>query len=226
MRWRPRLLPNGTLTRADQEVLDAIELNPKYAEAHEVRAKILQALNRHQEAIASKKISDGTRSLQTLGSYTASFLLLARRYDAALTRRTATASYPRPDDPRFTRFPGHIGAKVWKKKPFRGWGSILLLRRQASAESSTRGPSKGRLKAAVHWQIGDKSQRPRSTMSRLRRGRLYAQLGDAKRRSPFWKKLSAAFSLYARIQSTLPTTSCTPIRVIAPHPAIGLPPAW
>lgn len=70
-------------TRADQELSRAIELNPGFAEAYHLRAKMYGALNRQDEAIAWEKkateINPFERSFGLSHAYT-----LARRYDEAI----------------------------------------------------------------------------------------------------------------------------------------------
>jgi TolB-like protein len=69
--------------RADQEILRAMELDPSFDEAPHFRAKILGALNRHQEAIAEQK------KAMALNAFTRPWALgyaylLARQYDNAI----------------------------------------------------------------------------------------------------------------------------------------------
>ena len=47
----PIIQREGRWARAEQEVNRAIELDPKFAEAYHLRAKILGAVNRQDEAI-------------------------------------------------------------------------------------------------------------------------------------------------------------------------------
>jgi TolB-like protein/DNA-binding winged helix-turn-helix (wHTH) protein len=72
------------LARADQECVRAIELDPKFAEAYHLRAKVLSAMGRNQEAIASqKKAMEIDPFARPWGL--AYIYLIARQYDAALT---------------------------------------------------------------------------------------------------------------------------------------------
>jgi tetratricopeptide (TPR) repeat protein len=69
--------------RADKEILRAIELDPKYAEAYHWRARMLQALKRHDESIAMQKKSTGLDPFARPWAM-AQALVAARKYDAAL----------------------------------------------------------------------------------------------------------------------------------------------
>jgi tetratricopeptide (TPR) repeat protein len=70
--------------RADKEILRAIELDPKFAEAYHFRAKMLQALNRHDEGIAMQKKSTELDPFSRPWAM-AHALVAARKYDAALS---------------------------------------------------------------------------------------------------------------------------------------------
>ncbi len=71
------------LTAADREILRAIELDPKFAEAYYIRALIHTSLNRHQEAIELEKkameIDPFARPYALAGFY-----FRAREFDAGL----------------------------------------------------------------------------------------------------------------------------------------------
>jgi len=71
-------------TSADRECLRAIELDPKFAEAYHLRAKILATLNRHAEAIEVQKKATELDSFARPWALAYSYQL-ARQYDAALT---------------------------------------------------------------------------------------------------------------------------------------------
>ena len=77
------LLANWNLDEASKEISRAIGLDSKNAEAYELRARILQALNRHEESIQSEKTSIELNPANEWGLTLA--LWTARRYDEALT---------------------------------------------------------------------------------------------------------------------------------------------
>jgi TolB-like protein/DNA-binding winged helix-turn-helix (wHTH) protein len=76
------LLSKWKFDEALQETSRSITLNPKNAEAYEVRSRILQALNRQEESIQAEKTSDELNPANAWGLTMA--LLIARRYDDAL----------------------------------------------------------------------------------------------------------------------------------------------
>ena len=67
--------------RADKEVLRAIELDPKFAEAYHLRSKILQTQNRHDESIAVQKKSTELDPYARPWAM-ANALVVARQWDA------------------------------------------------------------------------------------------------------------------------------------------------
>ncbi len=69
--------------KADAELLRAIELNPKFAEAHHFRAKMLAALNRHDEAIREQSIATELDPFARPWALELAYLD-ARRWDLAL----------------------------------------------------------------------------------------------------------------------------------------------
>jgi TolB-like protein/DNA-binding winged helix-turn-helix (wHTH) protein len=71
------------LAAADREAQRAIELDPKFAEAYHLRAKILGALNRNQEAIAAQKTSSELDPFTRVWGVAQAYMI-ARQYDAAL----------------------------------------------------------------------------------------------------------------------------------------------
>ncbi len=88
---------NWDLARADQEVLRAIALDPEFAEAYHLRAKLLGILNRHQEAIAAQKKSTEIDPFSRPWAL-ALIYLLARQCDATLTDATQRVEST-PNDP-------------------------------------------------------------------------------------------------------------------------------
>lgn len=72
------------MSGADQECQRAIDLDPKFAEAYHLRAKVLIALNRDQEAIASQKKAMELDPFARPWAL-AYIYMLARQYDAAIT---------------------------------------------------------------------------------------------------------------------------------------------
>ena len=70
--------------RADQEIARAIELNPSFAEAYHFRAKMRNALNRNEEAIAAEKKAQELDPFERPFAMALAYIL-ARQYDAAVS---------------------------------------------------------------------------------------------------------------------------------------------
>jgi TolB-like protein/DNA-binding winged helix-turn-helix (wHTH) protein/Tfp pilus assembly protein PilF len=68
---------------ADRELLAAIALDPRFAEAYHVRAKLLGVLNRHAEAIESEKKAMEIDPFERPWALALAYMV-ARQYDAAL----------------------------------------------------------------------------------------------------------------------------------------------
>jgi TolB-like protein/DNA-binding winged helix-turn-helix (wHTH) protein len=80
--------------RADQEILRAIELDPRAAEPYHLRARLLEALNRQDEAIESEKKAMELDPFERPWSLVWAYRF-ARRYDAALDdARLRLETYP------------------------------------------------------------------------------------------------------------------------------------
>ena len=69
--------------QADQEIGRAIELNPRYAEAYHLRAKLYNTINRHGEAIELEKKAQELDPFQRPYAMGLAYLF-ARQYDAAI----------------------------------------------------------------------------------------------------------------------------------------------
>ncbi len=77
------LLVNADEERADKELLRSIALNPRFVEVHHLRAKMLAAFGRHDEAIREQRTAyDLNPLMYSWGPARAD--LLARRFDQAL----------------------------------------------------------------------------------------------------------------------------------------------
>jgi TolB-like protein/Tfp pilus assembly protein PilF len=84
------------LTRADAESVRAISLNPNYAEAHHLRAYILEALNRRDDALREQKRCTELDQFErpwALGKV----LMQLRQFDAAVNELRLRAEAPPQD---------------------------------------------------------------------------------------------------------------------------------
>jgi TolB-like protein/DNA-binding winged helix-turn-helix (wHTH) protein len=164
---------------ADQELLRAIELDPKFAEAHHLRAKVLATLNRHQEAIEEQKkameLDPFGRPFALAYSYQ-----LARQYDAAITdARERLESMPNDWSLHW------ILAVTYRCKGM-DKDSVKMLEQQfllsgdkSSAASIRRAFEQGGYNAVLHWQIIDAERKAaKQYVSPVDVAILYAQLGQ------------------------------------------------
>jgi TolB-like protein/DNA-binding winged helix-turn-helix (wHTH) protein/lipoprotein NlpI len=172
------LLSRWNLGEALNETSRATELDPKNAEAWELRSRILQALNRYDEAVQAEKTSIELNPSSEWGLMLA--LWTARRYDKALTdvRQRIVAT---PNDPTLQLFLASC---------YRGKGmdkeSIQALEKfyrysegPSEAVSLHRAFESGGVRAAVEWQINfAKARATKHYVSPVDLAELYAQLGD------------------------------------------------
>jgi TolB-like protein len=172
------LLSKWNFEEALREISRAIELDPKYAEAYELRSRTLQALNRHVESIQAYKTADELNPADPWGLIMA--LWLARQYDDALTNAQQRA-VATPRDP----FMQGLLAAIYRGKGM-DKESIQCLEKYyrfaegpASADALHRAFERGGAKAAVQWQIEFlKSRAAKRYVSPVDLAELYAQLGD------------------------------------------------
>jgi TolB-like protein/DNA-binding winged helix-turn-helix (wHTH) protein len=214
---------------ADQELLRAIELDPKFAEAIHFRAKVLAALNRHQEAIAAQKkameIDSFARPFALAYSYQ-----LGRRYDAAITDATE----------RRESMPNDSGLHWVLAVTYRCKGmdkeSVQMLEQQfllsgdkSSAASIRRAFEQGGYNAVLHAQISDLERKSaKQYVSPVELALLYAQLGQRE------KTLALLEAGFRERNPAMLWIQCDPAydflhteeRYRSIIRKIGLPPAW
>jgi TolB-like protein/DNA-binding winged helix-turn-helix (wHTH) protein/cytochrome c-type biogenesis protein CcmH/NrfG len=128
--------------RADQEIDRAIELNPNFAEAYHFRAKMRNAFNRSDEAIAAEKRAQELDPFERPFAMAYAYIL-ARQYDAAVSDARQ----------RLETVPGDIGLhwmlceayrrKGELKEAAQEWEKIILL-----AGDRSEGPSAAAVRSA------------------------------------------------------------------------------
>jgi tetratricopeptide (TPR) repeat protein len=170
---------NWNLAQADQEVLRAIELDPEFAEAYHLRAKLLGILNRHQEAIAAQKKATELDPFSRPWAL-ALIYMLARQCDAALTDALQHLEST-PNDP------GLHGMLSWaymckgkQKEAMQELEQYLVLTGdKASAAGVRQAFEQGGYNRVVGWQIGDLERKSaKQYVSPFSLADLYAQLGQ------------------------------------------------
>jgi TolB-like protein/DNA-binding winged helix-turn-helix (wHTH) protein/lipoprotein NlpI len=172
------LLSGWNLNEALNETLRATELDPKNAEAWELRSRILQTLNRYDEAIQAEKTSIELNPSSEWGLMLA--LWTARRYDEALNdvRQRIVAT---PNDPTLQLFLASCyRGKGMDKESIHALEKFYDLSEGPSQGAALRHAfESGGIKAAVEWQIRFvKARAHNHYVSPFDLAELYAQLGD------------------------------------------------
>ncbi len=166
------------LVRADRECVRAIDLDPRFGEAYHLRAKVLSALNRPEEAIAAQKKAMELDPFSR--PWGLAYIYLAnRRYDAALIEDRQRLE-SNPHDPTTLG----ILAAVYRSKGMlaeaaKAWeNSLIASGDQADAASVRRAFAHGGYRAALLWNLADmKKQALKHYVSPVDLALQYAQLG-------------------------------------------------
>ncbi len=165
--------------RADQEIARAIELNPSFAEAYHFRAKMRNALNRNEEAIAAEKKAQELDPFERPFAMAFAYLL-ARQYDAALSDARQ----------RLETVPGEIDLhwmlcdtyrrKGDLKQAAQEWETIVRLSGDKDTAAIIHQEfEKGGYKALLLWQINNLKQKStKRYVSPVNLALQYAQLGQ------------------------------------------------
>ena len=164
---------------AEREVNRAIELDPNFAEAYHLRAKILAVLNRQREAIESQKQATALDPFSKPDAMPMAFRE-ARQYDAGIDDVRQRLE----GDPQnavlywylylFYRSKGMktVSAEMMEK-------AFLLNGDQATAASVHRAFQHGGYKALIRWQLNDLNRQSSTHyVSPMDKAELTAQLDD------------------------------------------------
>jgi TolB-like protein/DNA-binding winged helix-turn-helix (wHTH) protein len=172
-------LSNWDPVRADQEAQRAIEIDPKFAEAHHLRAKFLGMLNRHPEAIAAQKKA---MELDPFGRpwAMAYIYILARQYDAAQTDALQRLESTPNDATLHGILSWAYRCKGMHKESVQMLESYFLLSGdKQSATDVRRAFEQGGYKAVLHWGISDTERKSaKQYVSPVNLALLHAQLGQ------------------------------------------------
>jgi TolB-like protein/DNA-binding winged helix-turn-helix (wHTH) protein len=188
------LLSKWKLEEALKETSRSIELNPKNAEAYEVRSRILQALNRQEESVQAEKTSIELNPANPWGLTLA--LWIARRYDDAL-RDAQQRLVATPREPVVQLFLAAIyRGKGMQKESMECLEKFYRYSDQPKAADSLRRTfESGGVRAAIEWQIRfDKARAGKNYVAPADVAELYAQLGD---REQTLAQLEAAFQQHS-----------------------------
>jgi TolB-like protein/Tfp pilus assembly protein PilF len=222
-------LYNGDLPRADQETRSVIELDPEFAEAYHLRAKLLGEMNRQAEAIGVQKKAT---ELDPFGRPWAMALayLMARQYDAAITDATQRLEST-PNDAWLhynLAIAYHCTGKD-KESVERLAQFFSLISMPEYAESLRHAFEHGGYDAILRAEIhGMEHQPPGQYLSVVELAGLYAQLGQ---REKALSLLEEAYSQHSPLLLDI-QNECrfdllhNDARYRALVKKIGLPPAW
>jgi TolB-like protein/DNA-binding winged helix-turn-helix (wHTH) protein len=166
-------------SRADQEVLRAIEVDPQFAQAWHFHAMILATMNRQTEAIDAQKKAIELNPYIRPWALPRAFLW-ARQYDAALQD-----ALPRLEATPDIDFLNYMVARIYYAKKMDKQAahfyekSLLLSNDSKSAASIKRAYQQGGYRALVSWQLNQLQIKSKSQfVSAFDQAILYAQLRD------------------------------------------------
>jgi TolB-like protein/DNA-binding winged helix-turn-helix (wHTH) protein/tetratricopeptide (TPR) repeat protein len=165
-------------TRAEAELKRAIELDPNLAEAYHFHAKILAALNRHQEAIAAQKKASELDPFERPWAMTMS-LREARLYDAAISdiQHQMEADSKIPSGHWFL-YDSYRRKGAEKKAALELEKANLYSGDQASAAAIRHAIERGGYSEVVRWQLDDAIRKSSTEyLSPVYLATLNAQLG-------------------------------------------------
>ncbi len=165
--------------RADQECLRAIELDPEFAEAYHLRAKVLGVFNRNDEAIEAQKKATELDPVARPWAMAMAYQVARRDDEAIADIRQRLESYP--DDVSLV---WHLYNSYRRKGMDKEAVQALLRVNQlnhdsVSATAIERAFRQGGYKAVVRWQLsGLKKQSEKQYVNPIEFASLYAQLGE------------------------------------------------
>lgn len=165
--------------QAQAEISRAIELDPKFAEAYHFRAKILAALNRHDEAIQAQRIAAELDPFARPWALVLS-LLLARRYDEALLEANQRLEANPMDSTLYLMISEAYRRKGAQKE------SVQMLERQLSLQGNKKDEESvqqafrhGNYEGVLRWRIASLEERQQTRyVSPVELALLYAELHE------------------------------------------------
>jgi tetratricopeptide (TPR) repeat protein len=165
--------------RSQQEVTRAIQLDPKFAQAHHFRAMILAVLNRDQEAIEAQKKATELDPFARPWALPRAYVW-ARQYDAALAA-TLEQIETTPRDAEFHELLAWIyRCKGLHSQAIQEWETQLSLSGdEESAASVRRAFQRNGYKGAIDWQLSQlKKKSATQYVSPFDFAYCHAQLGE------------------------------------------------
>jgi len=147
---------------AERESARAVELNPGFAEGHHVRAYVLQALNRTDEALQEEKKAMELDPFARPCELTRA-LIHARRFDAALNEARLRAE-AQPDN---SCTHGYLSDAYWYKGMEREAAQEMEISFQLGGEKESaiavhQAYARGGFQAVLEWQLSDVEKNARA----------------------------------------------------------------
>jgi TolB-like protein/DNA-binding winged helix-turn-helix (wHTH) protein/Tfp pilus assembly protein PilF len=166
------------LVRADRECVRATDLDPRFGEAYHLRAKLLTALNRPEEAIAAQK------KAMELDPFSRPWALAYiywknRQYDAALVEDRQRLESKPHDPTSLYILAGIYRCKGMTTQAVKAWEDALIAGgHQADAAGLRRAFARGGYRAVLLWNLENlKKQATKHYVSPVNIALQYAQLG-------------------------------------------------
>ena len=211
------------------EVDRALALDPKYAEAHHVRMKILFTVNRPEEGIAEQRKAIEIDPFARPWAM-AWVLYFARQYDAA-EREALQRLEANPQDPNVLEVLTYIhqAKRMYKEAAETQAHWLLASGDRDGAEHVRRAFRQGGYKAISQWQIAAlRKQAATAYVSPVNLALLYAQLGDKEQTLAL---LEEGLQQHSPVLLTVQNLSCFDFlhedsRYRSLIGSIGLPPAY
>lgn len=219
---------NWDFAAALKELDRAIQIDPNYTEAHHLRSKLLGQLNRHNEALAEQRIAMQINPFERQWAL-ASFLLLARRYDAAIADAQQRIEGSN-DRHAWNILGGAYAAKGMDAEAEHAFEQALILGGNPDAAAARhRAFAHGGTREVLLWRLADiKSQSEKHYVSPFRFAELYAELGEKQNALRY---LDETVRQHSPLIFDVQNEPCFDGLHSDPHyraivQRIGLPPAW
>jgi TolB-like protein/DNA-binding winged helix-turn-helix (wHTH) protein len=163
---------------AIRELDRAIQIDPRFSEAHHLRGKILGQLNRHGEALAEQRIAMEINPFERPWSL-ALFLLWDRQFDAAIADAKQRLEGNRDPSTWWILSEAYRGKHMDNEAEYAYEQCFRVSNDDADADLLHRLYAQGGTKAVLEWRLNDlKAQSQKRYISPYDLAILYARLGD------------------------------------------------
>ena len=168
--------------RADQECLRATELDPEFAEAYHLRAKLLGAFNRNDEAIVSQKKATELDPAARSNAMAMAYQVARRDDDAIADVRERLESYPQSPQLMWRLYESQRRKGMYAEAAQSLVKVYELSQDPASAAQVQQAFRQGGYQGLLRWQLSGLEKAAQTHyVCPIELARLYAQLGDRER---------------------------------------------